>query len=206
MLLHVGPVVAARVGCASAPSTPEDVVTMGQANSDGSALYFVYVLATPGNQTDPIGLSGVQLGIEYTESPLPTEGLKIFGWSRCAGTEFTGDNWPASGTGNTIVWGKDNCEPGPIAVAGYFYVGAYSPSTMSIVGWPATGLVKTADCLGAEAVFDDTLSTAQVGWVSLGGAVKGQDSDGCNPAVEICNDEGVAVQPTTWGRLKTLFR
>ena len=110
-----------------------------------------------------------------------------------------GDNWPASGTGNTIVWGKDTCEPGPVAVAGYFYVGAYSPSTMSIVGWPATGLVKTANCLGAEAVFDDTLGLTQVGWVSLGGAVKGQDSDGCNPAVEICNEQGVAYSPRPGG-------
>lgn len=206
VLLHVGSVVAPRDACSSVPAAPEDVVTSGQANPDGSALYFVYLLASPGNQTEPIGLSGLQAGIDYTESTLPTEGLKIFGWSCCAPTEYAADDWPGSRTGNTIVWGKEDCQPGPFAVAGYFYVGAYSPSTMSIVGWPGTGKVKTADCLGAEIVFLDTLGVAQIGWVSMGGAAKGTDSDGCNPLIETCSDEGVPVQPVTWGRLKTLFQ
>jgi hypothetical protein len=43
------------------------------------------------------------------------------------------------------------------------------------------------------------------GWVSLGGAALGLDSDGCNPALEPCVRSVVATEPITWGALKTKY-
>ncbi len=170
------------------------------------AFSYVYLLGAPLLESGGFGISGMQLGIEYTSSPLPDAGLKVFGWNTCETLmEFRGDGWPASGTGNTLVWGTADCQLTPVVVAGYFYVGAYSASTMSVVGWPGTGLVKIADCKGAEVAFNDALSPSQVGWISLGGGAKGLDKDGCNPALEPCTVEGVPVVPTTWGQLKRRY-
>ena len=91
-------------------------------------------------------------------------------------------------------------------VAGYFYLTAYSPSLMSIVGFPHnTGVVKTADCSSAESLPDQTLGLDKIGWISLGGAAKGTDTDGCNPALEPFNQEPTPVLPTTWGQIKARY-
>jgi hypothetical protein len=206
VILHVGPVVGDRLACQSAPTLPSQVMTSGTANPDGGAFSYVYVLGAPLLESGGFGISGMQFGIEYTSSPLPNAGLEVFGWTTCETLmEYRGDGWPASGTGNTLVWGTADCQLTPLVVAGYFYVGAYSASTMSVVGWPGTGVVKIADCKGAEVAFDDALSPAQVGWISLGGGAKGLDKDGCNPALEPCTVEGVPVVPTTWGQLKRRY-
>jgi hypothetical protein len=206
VILHIGPAVGARLACESAPTLPSGVVTSAAASPDGNAFYYVYVLGAPLLEYGGFGISGMQFGIEYTSSPLPNVGLKVLSWSTCGDlTEFRGDDWPASGTGNTLVWGTANCQVIPITVAGYFYVGAYSAATMSVVGWPGTGVVKIANCNGAEVAFGDALSPSHVGWIALSGGAKGQDRDGCNPALEPCNDEGVSVTPTTWGQLKRRY-
>ncbi len=53
--------------------------------------------------------------------------------------------------------------------------------------------------------IDQELDAGSVGWTSFGGAARGADADGCNPAVEDCNPP-VAVRSTTWGRLKQQYR
>ena len=123
-------------------------------------------------------------------------------WHSCARMEFRGDGWPGPGSGNTITWGTGSlCPEVEIAVAGFFYVSAYGPAVMSVAPWPVTGVVKIADCGAAE---DRVLSRSRVGWIALGGASVGTDSDGCNPVLEPCS--GVTtVRSTTWGRLKALY-
>ena len=206
MILHIGAVTPLRLACASAPASEHDVVTQAAAAPDGSASYFVYLLATPSDSSaDPQhGLLGMQVGIDYDVDTPGNRGLQVGSWRSCAEMEFQGSGWPAPKTGNTITWGVGSCQNTPLVTAGYFYVTAYDASTMSLVGFPSTGVVKAADCNGAEFVLNQVLSTSEVGWISLGGGHIGPDTDGCNPALEPC-DRVTASTPTTWGRLKQQF-
>ena len=181
------------------------IVTLGEARADGSARYFAYLLASPNSYDE--GLAGVQLGIDYDEGETSGVGLRVHSWSSCSNLEWPDDHWPAPGSGNTMTWDPiDDCMQDPLVVAGYFYLTAYSPALMSIVGFPHnTGLVKTADCLSAESVLRQALGLDKIGWISLGGAAKGGDSDGCNPALEPCNQGPTLVLPTTWGQIKARY-
>jgi sugar lactone lactonase YvrE len=184
---------------------PSAVVTSAQARSDGTAQYYVYLLAASQvrlpsvDNTSTPGLTGLQLGIEYS-----SDGLKVLAWQSCGNLEFPNPDWPGPGSGNTITWGKGDCHEEPLVTAGYFHVTSYSPSILDVVGFPATGLVKVANCEGAEGIADVPLDMANVGWISFGGAAVGGDRDGCNPLRESCL-RVTPVQRTTWGRLKTRF-
>ena len=58
---------------------------------------------------------------------------------------------------------------------------------------------------GPSRNFDDMVEANRLGWVSWGGATVGPDPDGCNPALGPC--QGITpARPTTWGRMKSLFR
>ena len=207
-MLHIGDVVGGGVACSNFPNSFSEIVTLAEPGKD----YFVYLLGTSEIPLDddfhdpgePLGLAGMQLGIAYEESSEPGQGLEVTQWNRCSDLDFPDDVWPASGTGNTITWvTPENCRLNDIVVAGYFYVSAYTPSTMSIVGFPHhTGVVKVDNCEIAESVLVE-IPMDRVGWVSLGGA-KGVDSDGCNPVLEPCSGP-VPVRPTTWGRIKAKY-
>jgi len=195
VMLHVKPV-AQGGGCAGGPAAPEDILTTGQVGEG----YYVYLLASPPSTG---GLAGLQFGIAYEGGAYTGTGLGLFSWTQCSSLDFPGTGWPASGSGNTITWDPVNaCQTDPIAVAGLFYAYAYAPATLSIVPWPNSGLVKVADCDGAELVLDQELSEQQVGWVSMGGAGKAGDDDGCNPALEPCGETPISVEPVTWGAIK----
>jgi len=206
MILHIGEVTGPRLACGSAPASEHDVVTRAGAASDGTARYFVYLLAAPSDSsvTSQRGINGMQLGIDYDQDMPGKRGLLVNSWRSCAELEFPGTGWPAPNTGNTITWSLGNCQTTPLVAAGYFYVTAYDASTMSVIGFPPTGVVKAADCSGAEFVLNQILSSSEVGWVSLGGGHIGPDIDGCNPALEPC-DRVTPVHPTTWGKLKQKF-
>lgn len=128
-------------------------------------------------------------------------------WQSCTDLEWPDDEWPSSGSGNTMTWDPvASCQEEPLTVVGYFYVSAYTPATMSIVGFPHnTHQVKTANCSASEAIPDRIVGLDKVGWVSLGGASKGPDSDGCNPGLEPCNQNLTPVRTTTWGQLKIKY-
>jgi DNA-binding beta-propeller fold protein YncE len=207
ILLHIGNRTEMSAACSSAPESVSQIVTSAIASPDGSATYFLYLLASPSGRDSTtlagsFGLTGIQLGIEYNESAAPGQGLEILDWHSCSSMEWSDDNWPASGYGITQTW--DPCREGDLVVAGYFDLIAYSPSTFAIVGWPHTALVKTAGCDVAEQVLEE-LSLDHVGWVSLGGAVKAGDDDGCNPVVNPCTGS-VPVHKTTWGNIKSMFQ
>jgi len=198
LLLHIGNPVSPQQACSSAPRTTADVVTSAQARPEG-ASYFVYLLGTPVPSSLYVpGLIGCQMGITYTQAQ-ENPALVLESWHLCADLEFLGDEWPASGTGNTITW--TSCQRFHLGVAGYFVATAYAPAVISIVGYPATGLVKVANCEGAE---EEVVNVTRAGWVSMGGGAIGNDTDGCNPSLGPCADVTPAM-PTTWGRLKQLY-
>ena len=200
-MLHISPVKDLAIACSDGPHSTDEIVTEATAKSDGTAQYFVYVLASP--RSDQEGLRGVQFGIEHTGSTSAPTDLRITDWHTCSDAEWPDDTWPNSGGGNTLTW--VSCKFDRILPAGVFLVTAYAPSSMAIAGFPPTGLVKTADCNAAEETTSETVGFDRVGWVSMGGAARGLDTNGCNPAIESCVAQQVPVHPTTWGKVKSLY-
>jgi NHL repeat len=211
VMLHIAPPVPSGNACALTLASSTDIVTRANASRDGSARYFVYLLASPEQfvgapEEEQPGLAGLQLGIDYKERKDPQDGLHIFSWQSCSDLEWRQDTWPEPGSGNTITWvAPENCNKNPIVVAGYFYVAAYSPSFLAVTGYPTTDLVKTATCSAAESIPDRAIGFDRVGWVSVGGGAIGADTDGCNPLLEPCVSQPVAANPTSWGQLKSKF-
>jgi NHL repeat-containing protein len=201
VMLHISPVKSMTTACSEGPHAINEIVTKADANPDGSAQYFVYLLAAPRSLTD--GIRGVQLGIQHTGSTTAPTALRIVDWRSCSDWEVPDDTWPNSGGGNTLTW--LTCRYGALVTVGIFSVTAYAPASMGITGFPPTGVVKTADCDASEDVSDETIGFDRVGWVSMGGAGRGLDRDGCNPALESCVQQPVPVRPTTWGRVKNLY-
>ena len=208
MILHIEDTAPGDTVCDQAPDTPEAVITEAVAKADGSARYFVYILGADNDPDVNAFLTGFQLGISYDENQGGNNGLAILDWQHCSDLEWPRDDWPQSGSGNTITWAVDACQTDRIAVAGYFYLSAYTPSIMAIIPFPVTGVVKVANCYGAESPLETVVPMSAVGWVSMGGAAVGTDSDGCNPILETCTgvNQTTPVEPITWGRLKTLFK
>jgi hypothetical protein len=94
---------------------------------------------------------------------------------------------------------------GDLIPGGYFTVSAYDPSVMSIIPFPPSGFIKLATCRGAETIAESHVEPSRTGWISLGGAAVGADTDGCNPLLGPCLS-ATPVQPTTWGKIKALYR
>ncbi len=204
ILLHVGSAGGAIPSCEGLPDRPQEIVTKGLADAGGGATYYVYVLGSPSTLKDQNdGLTGIQLALDYLVADSANVNLKIFGWQPCSVLDFPQDDWPESGTGNTITWtaNPSTCQRRDLVVAGYFYVLAYTPVTLSVVGYPSTGKGKIANCAGAEVVVD----VSQLGWVSFGGASRAGVTGGCNPLVAPCVKSNTRTEPATWGRLKTMF-
>lgn len=211
LLLHIGPV-AGSDACEQAPSTPEAIVTSAPANPDGSADYYVYLLGTPAYpEHGEAGLMGMMFGITYDENTPDHPGLAVHSWQRCwtparagFGLEFPTEDWPAPGSGNVLTWRGDyvcGFQP-PFITGGYFYVTAYGPSVMAIQSNPGTGRLSVCDCVANEFVVE--VDPGRAGWVSLGGAGLGTDSDGCNPVLEPCLGPD-PVESSTWGKMKTRY-
>ena len=206
MMLHVGPVARAALGCETVPENPAHLVTKGTLDAAGRAVFFVYILGTPETRYGSGGILGMQLGLEYTQRGASPE-LNLQGWNVCSALDFPQDDWPASGTGNTITWVR--CPYKEVTLAGYLYLSAYTPTAMSIVGFPtpdprnpANGKAKMSGCAATEII----LPKSRLGWVSFGGGGRNGDIDGCNPVLEPCDAGPVTVQPTTWGRIKSQYR
>lgn len=204
ILLHIGPVVGDNA-CGQVPASFNDIVTSAAADPHGSDSYYVYLLGTPVYPSNGnYGIAGMQLGITYDEDAPSHPALAVHSWNFCAsGLYFPGDGWPGPDTGIILTWLlPDQCGQPPLAAAGYFYVTAYGSSVMAVEGYPADGKVRVADCNGT--VFDVEVDPARVGWVSLGNAAMGNDTDGCNPALEPCLGPA-PVESSTWGKVKARY-
>ena len=204
ILLHVAPDAANT--CFDAPTSSEQVITKASADPSG-ARYNVYVVGVPQNDGYASwGLAGIEFGIDYHGGKPNSGALVVHSWTSCSDLEWSGDNWPASGTGNMLTWvNPENCQVDQLVPVGYFTVSAYAPSSMALIPHPISAAMKIANCDGAERVLENHVKPARVGWVSMGGGTRGNSSLGCNPLLEPCEIGTVPVENTTWGRVKSLY-
>jgi hypothetical protein len=197
VLLHIGDLTAPNA-CLG-PSSITTIVTAKAPSLDGLRHDFVYLIASPGLNYQYV--CGVQVGIQYDRAGDNGTGLEILSWHACSDLEFPGDDWPGSGSGNTMTWAENVSTD--IVVAGYFEVISHGASRMWVTPWPVTDLAKIAGCGGGEYALQ--VPPDQLGWISWGNAGFGTDSDGCNPALGPCQFAPTATQPSSWGRIKTLY-
>jgi hypothetical protein len=172
-----------------------------------SEPYYAFVCITDANSGP--GIAGLQFSVKYSFAR--NVGVDITEWVNCATLEFpfpNKENWykNASG-GNLITWAADvNCqryEPsgagtGVTAVAGYFYLTAYTPDRLEIVPRSVDGWAKVADCNSGETLIAGPGAPIRtrpyLGWVEFSdGAV----TAGHNP----CGLAKVVV-PSSWSGVK----
>lgn len=102
--------------------------------------YDLYLLVLDGSDTDGIGAAS--LGVSYVQAP--QSGIDVLTWTLCASSEFKGNSWPDSGSGNLVTWNPvDNCQiqaaggdtdSGVTAIIGVMYVYAYEPDVFELTG------------------------------------------------------------------------
>jgi len=159
------------------------------------ALYHVQLIVDRGDSiTTDDGVAGVQFGLDY---PMGASGIIIYSWNLCATLEFAMPNYPNTGTGNLITWNTvTSCQRTRLACAGYYYMGAYAPSTWHLVKRQVDQLAKVADCQAFEVLVPD-------GALGFAAFSAGATTEGCNPCLTDCAP--VAVAPTTWSGVKNLL-
>lgn len=178
ILLHVRPVTSKnRCSQGALPDCRSATTEGGIANPGTGPFQFVYVLAARGAGPP---LAGLQFGIDF-------QGLDIFGWQQCASLEapsMGAHSWPRSGSGNTIIWDAiDFCQSGDASVAGYFYVGAYSPDSLRVTVRPDEGQATIVNCSSEETI----IYGPDLGIVVFSNTA----TSGCNPCDHDCPDFGV---------------
>lgn len=168
------------------------------------SLFYTYLLAVNGDLT-PVtgGIAGVQCGVAFNGAP--GVGVDVYGWNLCATLEFASTGWPQSGGGNLITWNTGlpqctappgNATIGAVAVAGYFYVGAYTPDLMRVTVRPVDNTAKVANCASFEDIIyvDPNDATTFLGAVGFG-----------QPGINPCGRERpVGVENATWSGVKNL--
>jgi hypothetical protein len=188
-----------RPVCDVLPTTITGVITSVPAPED-SALYVVYLLGSPRVASGYMQqFTGARFGIEYDRPQ-----MDILSWTSCCEFEFPLDGWPGSGTGGSFLYATD-CPDSLMVMVGYFSVEVHGPATLRIVEfpepWDHTISIRTCP----NHVYTD-LPQSRAGWVSIGGAAIGTDTNGCNPMVEPCAPGTVPIHPTTWGNMKSRYR
>jgi hypothetical protein len=187
----------------------QNAVVNGDLYPNGKS-YFLFVEVAKGSVMNSV--AGLQLSIDYDR--VAGSGVDVFLWIYCAQAHYEAAGiygaWPAPLSNNLITWNTvDNCQRVEAAIAGYFYLAAYSPDTFRVLPRIVGGNVsQVADC---DAVVQ-TLSTADLGRVAFS---SGAVTPGCNPCVEDCTTqtprgnpiqpESVPVQASTWGAIKALY-
>ena len=201
ILLHVGGVTAKNACAAGTLVNCADAIVSGDiATPESGPYYFVYLLAARG---DLAGLSGFQVGLTYEEGNVDGMtngvGLDIYEFVMCA-RGFFGPTpsplWPRPGSGTILTWDYDNdgCQTGDTSLMGYFYVGAYSPDTMTLIPRPIDGVAKTVTCDNEENVIDPD----DLGFVAFSPSAA---TPGCNPCLGPCED-ATPTQRITWSGVK----
>ena len=147
----------------------------------GANNYFaVYVAQWLDN---PLYVTGIDFGITYGDAVVVTA------WNKCGDLEVPAGNWPASNSGDSVVWASIQT-PGPILV-GWFRIttyDGYGPMTMTLGVNPTFNACRVLD--GASN-FDDLRYPAT-------GSLDGTWA--ANPECE-----GFPIQPTTWGAIKSRY-
>ncbi len=186
--IHIGPKTT-KNACGAGLKACNAIVTQGGLYPPNT--YYTYVLVTDGSAAE--GVSGCQLGLAKGN------GLAQFAWTLCATLEFIspGPAWGQNGSGNLITWnGCQVTEPGGagtgvVAVAGYFYNGAYTPDCLSAGPRPVDNAGKVANCNAVEDIITGTPSHyGRACWGTGAGS-------GYNPCGLV-----TPVQNTTWSNIK----
>ncbi len=186
-------VIALHVATASVKSPCSTVLPECRQVDTSAPLGTFNVYLFIGNHSDSLGTAGLQCGLQYDGTP--GVGVDINSWMLCADIDFP-LNWPDAGSWNSILWSYlANCQMGPDpAVAGVFLVTAYSPDCLMVIPRPVDGKAKVVNCENKETDLTG-LTPSHLGYVCFGGG------EGYNPCSLI-----VAVQPATWGSIKTLYQ
>jgi hypothetical protein len=178
-----------------------------QLSTPTGPFYYTYLVVC--NADSAAGLAGLECGIDYPGGYAPDGGLSpisIFRWSLCSDLEFPSAGWPAPGTGNLMTWTSLRCKShirdtgwaftgSFIAVAGYFYMGAYAPAELQIIPRPVSGRLKVADCAARE----DDLTDDFIHWAyGVAGFGPGTYDKPCTMTPD-------PIQPTTWSGIKSKY-
>jgi hypothetical protein len=200
IFLHLAPAGTSSPSTTVPITQATDVVTNGQVRTGTGPNYFAFLLGARGELPN---LGGLQCGIDYENGNAGGQGngigVDIFSWQRCAQLEFKSPfpAWPAPGSSNLITWNTTTrCQTGDYAVAGYFYLTAHGPDRLSVIRRPSDKAAKLADCGSTEV----PLEVGRLGFVQF--SAQG-NQPGCNPLLSEC-DEPVAVEASTWSRMKAL--
>lgn len=176
-----------------------------KAEGDLNQPYYAFICVIDADAS--VGVAGVQFGVEYNRSN--NRGVDIFDWNNCGTLQFPtgGSNWyKNAGGGNQITWdvsrGCPREEPGGagtgvVAVAGYFYLSAYSDDQLKITKRPVDNMAKIADCAASEYVvegFGISYPRSHLGYATFS---SGAQTTGYNP----CGDN--QFRKTTWTGVKT---
>lgn len=200
ILLHLK-ALTTKNACTTYPDLADckTAVTRGQVGTASGPFYYMYALVATGPYRssglggNDLGVAGAQFGIDFDGTT--GGGVDVFTWNLCATLEFTSTGWPQDGGGNLLTWDNTNkCQKNEVAVAGYFYCGAYSTDTFKLIARPVDSAAKVADCNSQEIVLTPAVDLGFAKFSAAG------DTDGCNPCVAGC--DGVPVQPTTWSKIK----
>lgn len=160
ILVHLRAVTSKNACSAAGLSDCQAAVTRGEVASSGAGpFYFAYLVGTTAPANTPIG--ALVCGISYQDNQIgnrnDSHGVEIYSWNLCATLEFPAPGaavWPETGGGNLIVWDANtNCQTGGLAVAGYFYMGAYDRDLLGVIPHPVFGQAKLGNCLGIEQVI-----------------------------------------------------
>jgi hypothetical protein len=206
IFLHVAPV-ASQQPCQTAGLADCALADVsGLLSTPAGPFHHVYLMARRRSDAH-LGLAGLQCGIRY-DNGNPTGmldglGIDIYGWSLCADLQFptsAAPAWPEPGSGNLITWASETrCQIGPVAVAGYFYVGAYGAGRLEITPRSIDAAAKLADCQSAEFALPAT----HLGWATFSDS---GNEPGCNPCLTACesSDQPTTRVSTTWSAIKAL--
>lgn len=202
IVIHLVPATGGTIGCSSSKAgiACDKMKTGGDLNQP----YYAFVCVIDADPT--VGVSGVQFGVEFNRSN--NRGVDIFDWKSCGTLEFPagGREWyKSAGGGNLITWDVtrvcQRIEPSPgngvVAVAGYFYLSAYSDDRLRLIKRPGDGQAKIADCAAQEYLiegFGISYPRSHLGYASFS---SGAQEPGYNP----CGDN--QYRKTTWTGVKT---
>lgn len=170
---------------------------------------FAVLLVVDGSSSDGVG--AMACGIEYDARPL--SGVDIFTWSLCGDREapVAGPNgmWPASLSSNLICWDTPHCEryepggpgSGVVANAGFLYLAAYSPDSLTLIPSPDSGVATVMSCQ-AEV---DTVAGGNAVRIPSHLGIARFSMGGLEPGYNPCGLV-TPVEASTWSQVKGLFR
>jgi hypothetical protein len=151
-------------------------------NGGGAGRYDVYVIAV-----DVEGIAGCRYGVQVDGAA-----MFFYGWTKCSSFEIPSSGWPGSGESNAQTWGAEVA--GPHITLGILDVYAYSGTTFfKTVYDPRVGKGEFCDGTEPSPICADITEPYAFGAIGFNG------NTGTNPC-------GVPVEPTSWGKLKAMYK